>query len=300
MRVKKNQLRRWGTRLARSLKRVLKSGSPRIVVSLTSYPARINTVHLAIRSLLAQKTLPDKVVLWLCKADFPNREQDLPQSLRDVLARDVEVRWVDVDLKPHKKYFWALQEFANDHVITVDDDLIYRNTMIGDLMAMHVAHPHAVVASRTHLIMFNADGSCKPYEQWIYEAPHYHPALVGVESKRLFATNGAGTLYPAGIGMPAKTFDADDVRRLCLTADDLWLKVMQLKGGIAVVAATGDQLLEYVPGTQGEEALCHQNTENGVNNTVLAAILDGLAAEGELGEPFATAVRDDSLDALVE
>lgn len=90
-RVKKNRLRRAGTHVLR----VVKHRRPRIIVSMTSYPARINTVHLAIRSLLAQKVLPDKIVLWLCKSDFPNREADLPQSLRDVLWHDVEVRWVD-------------------------------------------------------------------------------------------------------------------------------------------------------------------------------------------------------------
>ncbi len=159
-RVKKNRLRRAGTHVLR----VVKHRRPRIIVSMTSYPARINTVHLAIRSLLAQKVLPDKIVLWLCKSDFPNREADLPQSLRDVLWHDVEVRWVDDDLKPHKKYFWALQEFPDDYVITTDDDLLYRNTMIGDLLAAHEAHPHAVAAVRTHLIMFNEDGSRTNYE----------------------------------------------------------------------------------------------------------------------------------------
>ena len=191
-RVKKNKLRRAGTHVLR----MVKPRHPRIIVSMTSYPARINTVHLAIRSLLAQKVLPDKIVLWLCKSDFPNREADLPQSLRDVLWHDVEVRWVDDDLKPHKKYFWALQEFPDDYVITTDDDLLYRNTMVGDLLAAHEAHPHAIAAARTHLIMFNKDGSRTNYEDWIYEAPHYHPALVGVPSMRIFATNWAGTLYP--------------------------------------------------------------------------------------------------------
>ena len=85
-------------------------------------------------------------------------------ALRDVLWHDVEVRWVDDDLKPHKKYFWALQEFPDDYVITTDDDLLYRNTMIGDLLAAHEAHPHAVAAVRTHLIMFNEDGSRTNYE----------------------------------------------------------------------------------------------------------------------------------------
>lgn len=291
----KNKLRRTGIHAIRAMRR----RKPKLIVSMTSYPARIGTVHLAIRSLLAQRMLPDKIILWLCKADFPRGMADLPQSLKDVLWHDVVIRWVDEDLKPHKKYYWALQEFPNDHVVTVDDDLVYRNTMIADLMAMHRRYPNAVVASRTHLIMFDGNGVPTPYEQWIYEAPHYHPALVGVPSQRLFATNGAGTLYPAEVSMPAKTFDMADIRNLCLTADDLWLKVMQLKAGIPVVASTDDQLLNYVPGTQGEEALCHQNTESGVNNDVLAGILHALSSQGELAESFGELTSDPSLDRLL-
>lgn len=115
---------------------------------------------------------------------------------------------------------------------------------------------------------------------------------------RIFATNGAGTLYPPH-AMPSETFDAEGIKKTCLTADDLWLKVMQVKAGIPVVAATSDQLLDYVPGTQGEEALCHQNTESGVNNIVLKAILKELQAKGVLDDGFDKLVADSSLDALV-
>ena len=65
------------------------------------------------------------------------------------------------------------------------------------------------------------------------------------------------------------------------------------------MAATSDQLLDYVPGTQGEEALCHQNTESGVNNIVLKAILEELQAKGVLDDGFDKLVADSSLDALV-
>ena len=74
---------------------------------------------------------------------------------------------------------------------------------------------------------------------------------------------------------------------------------MQVKAGIPVVAATDDQLLNYVPGTQGEEALCHQNTESGVNNIVLKAILGELQAKGVLADDFDKLVADPSLDALI-
>src|SRR5690625_6231368 len=36
-----------------------------IIVSLTSIPSRLSTVHLTIRSLLAQSHKPQRIVLWL-------------------------------------------------------------------------------------------------------------------------------------------------------------------------------------------------------------------------------------------
>lgn len=112
----KNRFRRFATHTLRRAR-----NEQRIIASLTSYPPRIHTAHLAIRSLLAQKTLPDLIVLWLYTGDFPNREADLPQELLDVLARDVQIRWVEQDLKPHKKYYWAFQEFPDELVITFDE-----------------------------------------------------------------------------------------------------------------------------------------------------------------------------------
>lgn len=62
---KKNKLRRAGTHLARVFRR-----HPRIIVSMTSYPARINTVHFAIRTLLAQKDCRTKLFFGYVKAIF--------------------------------------------------------------------------------------------------------------------------------------------------------------------------------------------------------------------------------------
>lgn len=273
----KNKLRRIATHCYRVLFR--RKYVP-IIVSLTTYPARINTVHIAIQSLLAQKVLPDKVIIWLCKSDFPNLEADLPAHLRRQLGFDVQIAWIDDDLKPHKKYFWVLQQYPNANIVIVDDDLIYRNTMIEDLLKYHHRYPDAVIASRTHYITFDNNGHANPYDQWIYEAPHYNKQLVGKPSFQLFATNGAGTLYPPLVTKKITPMlcDKDFITRYCLTADDLWLKIAQLYSNIKVVAATSDQLLNYVPNTQGEEALCHVNTEQGANTVILANILSHLDA----------------------
>ena len=60
------------------------SGPQELIVSLTSYPARIDTVNQTIETLLNQSLCPDKVILWLAPEKFPNREADLPQQLLDL------------------------------------------------------------------------------------------------------------------------------------------------------------------------------------------------------------------------
>ena len=182
--------------------------------------------------------------------------------------------------------------------MTIDDDLIYRRNMIETLLACHAAHPDAIVASRTHLIMFNEDGSLKPYDQWIFEAPHYHEKLVGKPSMRLFATTGAGTMFDPRL-FPPLTYNADLIKGYCLSADDVWLKIVETIAGVPVVAATADQLLEYVPDTQ-YVALCHSNLDAGGNDVILASLLGELEGNGVLPEPFVELVRDDSLDVCLD
>ena len=80
-----------------------------MIVSLTSYPARMETIHQCLDSIYAQSMQPDKVVLWLAEEQFPNREKDLPDSLlEDLDAGKIEVFWCD-DLGSHKKYFYTMQ-----------------------------------------------------------------------------------------------------------------------------------------------------------------------------------------------
>nr|WP_297916305.1 hypothetical protein [uncultured Allomuricauda sp.] len=48
------------------LKRAKRAQIP-VIVSLTSIPSRLGTLHLVIRSLLVQDKLPKKILLWLNK-----------------------------------------------------------------------------------------------------------------------------------------------------------------------------------------------------------------------------------------
>ena len=54
----------------------------KIIATLTTYPARINCVHLAIKSIMLQTYKPDRIILWLADSQFPNRV--LPKELTDL------------------------------------------------------------------------------------------------------------------------------------------------------------------------------------------------------------------------
>jgi hypothetical protein len=290
---KKNKLRRAASRAAHKAR-----GERPVVVSLTSYPSRINTVWQSVRTLFGQTRLPDKTVLYLAKSDFPNREADLPELLTSMLWHDFEIRWVDQDLKSHKKYHWAFKEFEDCLVVTVDDDLLYRKTMIEELVTGYKDHPGCVVASRGHLINFNEDGSVAPYDAWISEVGLKYPVMLNVPSMRLFATTGAGTLFDPKL-LPDITFDAELACELCLHADDIWLKFCETVAGIPTVFITSQQGCDCVPETQAVGLWATLNSQGG-NDRAIRALLGNEAMCKALPGPFEVLVRDDDLDARLK
>ena len=59
---------------------IRKNGEDKVIVSLTSYPARFDTIHLCIKSLMYQTIKPDKIILWL---GSDSAEVKLPLELEE-------------------------------------------------------------------------------------------------------------------------------------------------------------------------------------------------------------------------
>lgn len=237
---------------------------PEIVVCLTSFPARITSVSNVIENMLAQTVMPDRIVLYLSELNFPHKEEDLPLRLLKLQSQGVEIRWLKDDMRSYKKIIPALQDFSQDLVITVDDDLVYPSYLIEKLVDAHKLHPNAICAARTHRIKLKEDGSIKPYEEW-------HKSCCGfILQPRydLFATTGAGTLFPPGVFSDA-VFDKETILELCPDADDVWVKCMAMKENVPVVLSMWVEKLRYVPGTQ-TQSLWATNIHN--NDLQLAAV----------------------------
>lgn len=219
-----------------------------------------------VRSLFAQLRLPDLTVLYLSEDQFPDGVKSLPPSLTSCLGRDFQIRWVRGDMRSHKKYLYAVRDFPEDLVITVDDDIVCRNTLVGDLLDAHARHPHAVAAIRTHLMEFDTNGVLLPYSSWQMEVGNPRPDLCDRPSMRLFGTSGAGMLFPPG-SLPAAAFDTEAIGGTCPNADDVWLKAMTAIAGYPTVSVAGWQGVDCIEGSQ-ETSLWATNQRGGNDDAI--------------------------------
>lgn len=245
--------------------------SPRIIVSLTTYPGRITTVASVIENMIYQTVAPDMVVLCLSEKNFPNKLEDLPVRLLKLMRHGLTIEWSEEDIRSYKKIIPVLKQFENDIVITVDDDLKYPLDMIEKLYDAHKKFPKAICAFRTHRITLDENGEIAPYSEWVKE----DCSNTFEERWDLFATTGAGTLFPPRV-FDEEAYNLDDIRELCPTADDIWVKFMAMRNKVPVVLATTTSKLSYLPNTQ-EDRLWGINITN--NDIQFNALLDKYGKE---------------------
>ena len=192
-----------------------KKTNGRIIVSLTSFPVRTGRLWLVIETILRQTIKPDMIILWLSSKQYGGWD-DIPMSLKRLQQRGLTIRFVSEDYRSHKKYYYSLREFPDDHIITIDDDIFYDTHLVERLVLMHKEHPNDVIANKTHCIEYDASGNILPYSKWKQNAN---------EGSNLFAVGAGGTFYPAHC-LDEMVSDIDLAMKLTPTGDDIWLNAM--------------------------------------------------------------------------
>lgn len=243
----------------------LESREKEIVISLTSFPGRIADVWIVIECLFRQTYKADKIILWLSELQFEGVE--LPSLLTDQQSRGLDIRFVKGDIKSHKKYIYALNEFKNDYVITVDDDLYYDNKLIQNLIQLKEKYPYALPTNRAHLIQFDNRNKVAPYSKW------YHNYPIEKQSLLLVPTGGFGTLYE--FDQLYQTFDNQIlIKELVPHADDLWIKIQSLLKNTQVVTNNRYNKDPISVKSSQLEKLVSINVLRGANDVQLRAVLD--------------------------
>ena len=239
--------------------------NPRIIVSLTSFPARIENVPEVLERMLVQTVKPDEIILWLSKEQFPDKETELPARLMKLKNYGVKIEWCDCDIKAYKKFLPALKKYPDDLLIILDDDLIYPADLIEKLYQAHKSFPDAVIASRVHEISIGENGKIAPYGTWKKQCEYDINRI----RNDWFFTGGAGTLFPPHI-FGEEMFDEDTIQELCPWADDIWLNIQAAIKHVPIVNIAANNKLTRIDGTQ---EICLQKINIEKNDIQLKAVV---------------------------
>lgn len=207
-----------------------------VIVSLTSFPLRINRLWIVIESILRQSDKPDRIILWLSKEQFDNIDV-LPKRLKKLIKRGLEIYIVDEDLKSHKKYYYTLKNFSNSVLVTIDDDLFYSTNLLRDLLNIYKTNKNAVICHRAFSVEYNNNNVVECINWKIVKRTNSN-------NLNLFFTSGAGTLFPPN-SYYNDTLNKRLIKNLSFLADDVWLNAMVKLNKTEIIKT--NYFSEYIP-----------------------------------------------------
>lgn len=248
-----------------------KCRNPRLIVSLTSIPARINDIHFALHSLLNQDLKPDMVVLWLGEDRFPCREKDLPQEVISLIERGLTIMWCK-DIGPYTKIIPSLRKFHDEIIITADDDIFYPDDWLKKLYESFIKDPKSIHCHRCHRIKLD-QGIILPYKEWEFETKNEDASYLN------FLTGVGGVLYPPNI-LSIYTLEEKLFKNLTSNNDDIWLWAMAVQSDVKIRHVKGyNNKLVYVNVDRekrltGERVLGAENVDNNENDKQIKNIID--------------------------
>lgn len=226
----------------------------KIIVSLTSFPQRINQAHKAISHLLTQTLKPDKVILWLSDEQFKNKEKDLPDSLLNLVQYGLDIKWCE-DIRSYKKLIPTLREFKNDIIITYDDDIYYEEDSLEKLYKVHLENPKAICTHRYTKIKI-VNNRLK-----IAKSSEIYFKKDNSLSKFNIMIGCGGVLYPPN-SLHSDIFNIEQIKNLIPTQDDVYFWAMAVLNGTKIKIADGyTSNLITVKNTQ-QHGLCKINSKN--------------------------------------
>ena len=185
-----------------------------LIVSLTSFPQRINTSVKAVKTLLNQTIKPDKVILWLAESQFPGKEDDLPSELLQLKDFGLTIEWYE-DIRSYKKLIPALEKYPNAVIITADDDVDYAADTVETLYSSYIKNPENIHTHRAARIRIKNNTMEDLPSRILYNKDFSKASFLN----RL--TGCAGVLYPPGC-LSKEVFNKDFFMNKLATHDDIW------------------------------------------------------------------------------
>lgn len=233
-----------------------------VIVSFTSYPARIENVWQVVECMFRQTYLPKKIILWLSEEQFKSSE-DFPVSLKSRIGERFVIRLVKGDIRSHKKYYYASNEYPDSLIFLIDDDLYYPSDILERTYERYLANPDSIVGNYGYVMKFDNDGNHKSYLDW-------KPVRGDYEGKDCFIGSGGGTLFKPVL-MHKDFLKIDIARSLTPQADDIWINAMADMNNLPKYIINAGLVLDIH--SDNDSPLYKANVNQGGNDIQLCAIV---------------------------
>ena len=117
-----------------------------IIVSMTSFPARLMLVPIAYEHFIKNQTLKcDKYVLWLSRAEFNGEKSAQELGLERLVDLGVEIHWCDEDSKIHIRHN-SLKLWPGEYNLIIDEDLFYPATYTEEIITAAYKYPDCIIS----------------------------------------------------------------------------------------------------------------------------------------------------------
>lgn len=239
----------------------------KLIVSMTTIPSRVDKVWVTIESLLRQTYKPDQIILWLAKDEFADVK--LSDRIKKQTKRGLTVRYCD-NLKSYKKFYYTMKENPNAYVITVDDDIIYAETMVAELVKTYRYNPKSVICHRSHLIR-KRSSKCVPYDSWIKYEDREEIRCEATYAN--FFTGCAGILFPTFL-LDKRVLDKEGFLKYAPTADDVWLNFICWISGLKIKNTEGIMGKCIFIRDSSENGLMYQNVIRRKNDSQIKDVME--------------------------
>ena len=224
----------------------MSNGSPEIIVSLSTSPTRIVHIEHLIQTLTNQTIPPDKIILNLPYVF--KRTNDTFEKIPDFITQNplVEINMCE-DIGPATKVIPTakLASSPDSVIISVDDDIEYKNNMIEILLDHSKDNPNAAITGESYMTLNdNKSELVEGYSSVLY--------------KRKFIDD----------------LDPDVILnypKFCYLADDFIISNHLRKKNIDVVVVKGDKpfgdiYLEYGNGKDALRNGANNNSKSNIDN----------------------------------
>jgi len=195
--------------------------APGVVVALTSYPARFDTLHLCLQSLFRQSVRPERLMLVVSRDEAD--AHPLPPAIASLDGQLLEIVYDEGNIGSYKKIIPALERCPGMTIVTCDDDKIYPPNWLKQLLRAAGRTPGAIICHRARMASPLPDGTWAPYHSWP-SCNHDTPSMA------IIPIGSGGVLYPPG-ALDEVAADRRRFLKIAPSADDLWLKFAAWKRG---------------------------------------------------------------------